>query len=123
VAGVQARMRKVGISRDSIHRYSLTFFRSHKQSASENSDWRTQTIAPYMLGSNVQHSHDRRFIALRSVKAVRSEVDQRLMEEKHKAMGDVEWSIGARKDSALRHDGSSTRVPQSLYAPWGGDQQ
>jgi hypothetical protein len=41
------------------------------------------------------------------------------MVEKHKATGDVEWSTGALKDPALR----STRVPQSLYAPWEGDQQ
>jgi hypothetical protein len=59
--------------------------------------------APYRLGSNVQHSHDGRFIALRSVRAVRSEIDQRLMVEKHKAMGGVEWSNGALEDSALRH--------------------
>lgn len=78
--------------------------------------------APYTLGSNVQLSHDGRFIALRSVKAVRSEVGQRLMVEKHKAIGDVEWSTGTLEDSALRH-GLSTRVPQSLYAPWKIDQQ
>jgi hypothetical protein len=59
--------------------------------------------APYRLGSNVQHSPDGRFIAFRSVRAVRSEVDQRLMIEKHKAMGGVEWSNRALEDSALRH--------------------